>query len=115
MASSDQPLGAETGAMTPETGATTPETQLKVGPPGAGGISGIQLAMAVDGLLAGAALFLSGYSLGRQAATTPGTPVAPGFRSSRLWGRSAPGMSARWTKASPPSSRLRPDRPTWRR
>ncbi len=37
-------------------------------------ISGIQLAVAVVGLMAGAALFLSGYSLGRQAATTPGTP-----------------------------------------
>ncbi len=38
-------------------------------------ISGIQLSIAVVGILAGAALFLSGYSLGRQAETTPGTPA----------------------------------------
>jgi carboxyl-terminal processing protease len=37
-------------------------------------ISGIHLSIAVVALMAGAALFLSGYSLGRQAATTPGTP-----------------------------------------
>ena len=37
-------------------------------------ISGIQLSIAVVALMAGAALFLSGYSLGRQAETTPGTP-----------------------------------------
>ena len=36
----------------------------------------VALAIAVVAVLAGAALFLSGYSLGRQAATTPGTPVA---------------------------------------
>ena len=38
-------------------------------------ISGIHVALAVVTLLAGAALFLSGYSLGRQAETTPGTPA----------------------------------------
>ncbi len=37
-------------------------------------VSGVQLAIAVVGLMAGGALFLSGYSLGRQAETTPGTP-----------------------------------------
>lgn len=41
-----------------------------------GGITSIHLSIAVVGLLAGAALFLSGFSLGRQAATTPGTPVS---------------------------------------
>jgi carboxyl-terminal processing protease len=38
-------------------------------------ISGVHLALGVVALLAGAALFLSGYSLGRQAETTPGTPA----------------------------------------
>lgn len=36
----------------------------------------VALAIAVVAILAGAALFLSGYSLGRQEATTPGTPVS---------------------------------------
>ncbi len=39
-----------------------------------GRLSGIQLSIVIVALMAGAALFLSGYSLGRQAATTPGTP-----------------------------------------
>ena len=37
-------------------------------------VSGIQLSIVIVGLMAGVALFMSGYSLGRQAATTPGTP-----------------------------------------
>lgn len=37
-------------------------------------VSGISISIAVVGLMAGAALFLSGYSLGRQAESTPGTP-----------------------------------------
>ena len=37
-------------------------------------ISGTQLSIIVVALMAGAALFLSGYSLGRQVETTPGTP-----------------------------------------
>ena len=41
-----------------------------------GGITTVHLSIVVVGLLAGAALFLSGFSLGRQAATTPGTPVS---------------------------------------
>jgi carboxyl-terminal processing protease len=36
----------------------------------------VALALAIVAVLAGAALFLSGYSIGRQAATTPGTPVS---------------------------------------
>ena len=39
------------------------------------GPSGVMIALAVVALLAGAALFLSGYSLGRKDATTPGTPA----------------------------------------
>lgn len=37
--------------------------------------SALVVAMAVVAILAGSALFVSGYSMGRQAATTPGTPV----------------------------------------
>lgn len=37
--------------------------------------SALVIAMAVVAVLAGSALFVSGYSMGRQAATTPGTPV----------------------------------------
>jgi carboxyl-terminal processing protease len=36
----------------------------------------VAIALAIVAVLGGAALFLSGYSLGRQAATTPGTPVS---------------------------------------
>ena len=45
-------------------------------PPRARGVTSIQVSILVVGLLADAALFLSGFSLGRQAATTPGTPVS---------------------------------------
>jgi carboxyl-terminal processing protease len=41
-----------------------------------GGVGPLQLALAVVALLAGAALFLSGYTLGARTATTPGTPAA---------------------------------------
>ena len=40
------------------------------------GVGSLQLAIAVVGLLAGAALFLSGFTLGARTATTPGTPAA---------------------------------------
>jgi carboxyl-terminal processing protease len=42
---------------------------------GGRGPTGVMIALAVVALLAGAALFLSGYSLGRKDATTPGTPA----------------------------------------
>ena len=38
-------------------------------------VSALQLALATVGLLAGAGLFLSGFSLGARTATTPGTPA----------------------------------------
>jgi carboxyl-terminal processing protease len=41
-----------------------------------GGLNPAQLALAVVALLAGAALFLSGFTLGARTATTPGTPAA---------------------------------------
>ncbi|MGZ6340776.1 MAG: hypothetical protein ACXWMX_02895, partial [Candidatus Limnocylindrales bacterium] len=40
-----------------------------------GRVAPVHLALAVVALLAGAALFLSGYSLGARIATTPGTPA----------------------------------------
>jgi len=43
---------------------------------GGRGVGSLQLALAVLALLAGAALFLSGYTLGARTATTPGTPAA---------------------------------------
>lgn len=42
---------------------------------GPDGVRPIHLALVVVALLAGAALFLSGYSLGARTATTPGTPI----------------------------------------
>lgn len=39
------------------------------------GVEPLQLALAVVALLAGAALFLSGFTLGARTATTPGTPA----------------------------------------
>jgi len=41
-----------------------------------GGVGPAQLALAAVALLAGAALFLSGFTLGARTATTPGTPAA---------------------------------------
>jgi carboxyl-terminal processing protease len=55
-------------------GPGAPATAVPVPPGTTRHVSGVQLSIAVVALLAGAALFLSGYSLGRQAATTPGTP-----------------------------------------
>jgi carboxyl-terminal processing protease len=40
------------------------------------GVGPLQLALAVVALLAGAALFVSGFTLGARTATTPGTPAA---------------------------------------
>ena len=40
------------------------------------GVGALQLALAVVALLAGAALFLSGFTLGSRTATTPGTPAS---------------------------------------
>jgi carboxyl-terminal processing protease len=46
------------------------------GQPPRRGVGSLQLALAVVALLAGAALFLSGFTLGARTATTPGTPAA---------------------------------------
>lgn len=45
----------------------------------------LQLALAVVAVLAGAALFLSGYSLGARTATTPGTPAADAELFAPFW------------------------------
>ncbi len=88
---SDSPTPtAPGGPLTPETTRVapapaepfqTPPTQ-PASPPlstgsggGSRGPTGLMIALAVVALLAGAALFLSGYSLGRKDATTPGTPI----------------------------------------
>ncbi len=55
-----------------------PEPSSPPVPPGRPprGVGPLQLALAVVALLAGAALFLSGFTLGARTATTPGTPAA---------------------------------------
>ena len=66
---SDPPPAAYEAAVAPVTPAAP------AAPRRGSSISGIQVALGVVALLAGAALFLSGYSLGRQAESTPGTPA----------------------------------------
>lgn len=48
-------------------------------------IAPVHLALAVVGLLAGAALFVSGYSLGTHTAATPGTPAGQEQAFSPFW------------------------------
>lgn len=55
---------------------TAPVTHpVPPGEPSRRGVGPLQLALAVVALLAGAALFLSGFTLGARTATTPGTPA----------------------------------------
>ena len=49
------------------------------------GVAPLTLALATVALLAGAALFLSGFSLGARTATTPGTPVADAELFAPFW------------------------------
>lgn len=49
------------------------------------GIGPLQLALATVALLAGAALFLSGFTLGARTATTPGTPAADAELFAPFW------------------------------
>ncbi|HYN48864.1 MAG TPA: S41 family peptidase [Candidatus Nanopelagicales bacterium] len=49
------------------------------------GVAPLQLALATVALLAGAALFLSGFSLGARTATTPGTPAADAELFAPFW------------------------------
>jgi len=48
-------------------------------------IGSLQLALGAVAILAGAALFLSGFSLGARTATTPGTPAADAARFAPFW------------------------------
>lgn len=50
-----------------------------------GRVAPVHLALAVVALLAGAALFLSGYSLGARIATTPGTPAGQDAAFAPFW------------------------------
>ena len=63
--------------MSPVSGVDTDRLQI-VGQEARGRRLGMPLAiaLAVVAVLAGSGLFLSGYSIGRSAATTPGTPAA---------------------------------------
>jgi carboxyl-terminal processing protease len=75
----EPPAALLSGGQRPA-GIGAPEPVVETDPPiGARprrGVSSLQLALAVVALLAGAALFLSGYTLGARTATTPGTPAA---------------------------------------
>ena len=66
--------GPPTEPMTPAPG---PARRRGVGP--------LQLALATVAILAGAALFLSGFSLGARTATTPGTPAADAEQFAPFW------------------------------
>lgn len=74
----DQPVRpvVEHGATSPVLGEGAPAPPAP--PPSAGtsrlGGPALVVAVAIVAVLAGAALFLSGFSMGRQLATTPGTP-----------------------------------------
>ena len=54
-------------------------------PPSRGGSRSSPISIALVAVLAGSALFLSGYSLGRQAATEPGTPTSQGEAFQPFW------------------------------
>lgn len=54
-------------------------------PPARRGIGALPLALAVVAVLAGAALFLSGYMLGTRTATTPGTPASEAALFAPFW------------------------------
>ncbi len=83
------PIGDDRSALLPPTGGTLPRageddpvSLTPVVPDGQAATSRrtdrirpVHLALTVVALLAGAALFLSGYSLGARTATTPGTPA----------------------------------------
>jgi carboxyl-terminal processing protease len=63
--------GGASGVVRPEPATASPAPGGRRSRPR---ISGIQLALVIVAVMAGGALFLSGYSLGRQVETTPGTP-----------------------------------------
>src|SRR5664280_1791860 len=80
--SDDEPPAADGAPVEPASPTITSGPAVASGPallldpPRRRGVGSLQLALAVVALLAGAALFLSGYTLGARTATTPGTPAA---------------------------------------
>jgi len=62
-----------------------PTPAAPVAPARRRGAGPLQLALATVALLAGAALFLSGFSLGARTATTPGTPAAEAELFAPFW------------------------------
>jgi len=72
-AASAEPRAAEQGA--PEPGGSVVFQPVAVPRPPRPRIPVLTIAIALVAVLAGGALFMSGYSLGRQEATRPGTPV----------------------------------------
>jgi carboxyl-terminal processing protease len=77
------PGGAPAAAGSPSTG----EPQPAEAPPAPGGRAAkpFQLVVGAIALLAGAALFLSGFSLGARTAATPGTPAAASELFTPFW------------------------------
>ena len=61
----------------PDAPAAPPARRRSIGP--------LQLAIATVAILAGAALFLSGFSLGTRTATTPGTPASDAELFAPFW------------------------------
>jgi carboxyl-terminal processing protease len=77
-----------TDSLVPEPDAAPPPTEPTTPAPGPArrrGVGPLQLALATVAILAGAALFLSGFSLGARTATTPGTPAADAARFAPFW------------------------------
>jgi carboxyl-terminal processing protease len=62
----------------------TPERPV-VAPSPARRVSAVAISIALVAVLAGSALFLSGYTMGRQAATEPGTPASLGTAFQPFW------------------------------
>lgn len=80
-------------AAAPDAPPATPDAPPDAAPPPAPApvtarrrsVGPLQLALATVALLAGAALFLSGFSLGARTATTPGTPAADAELFAPFW------------------------------
>ena len=86
------PLVPELGEADTATPATPepPASEPGLSPPapkpaGRRRVGALQLALAAVAVFAGAALFLSGFSLGARTATTPGTPAADAERFAPFW------------------------------
>ena len=81
----DRQPGAPAQAPAAELPAGQPAPAPPAGPPARRRIGSLQVAIVVVALLAGSALFLSGFSLGARTATTPGTPAAEADLFAPFW------------------------------